>query len=91
MLGLNPADLPRAVLYLAENQLYGFGGYMVLNVVAQKLVATGAYEVFLGSERIFSALEQGGVPSVDYISELLTARGLKPVQTSQIRQSQRGR
>ena len=61
---------------------------MTLNMVAQKLIATGAYEIYYGRERIFSALESGGVPSVAHVAEILAARGLNPaVSVGSLRQS----
>lgn len=82
IVGIGLDTVPPALLFFANHQVYGFVGYMALNLFAQKLVATGAYEIYLGNERIFSALEAGGVPSVDHISQLLKARGLKASQGS---------
>lgn len=78
MVGFDVGLLPRAALYFAENQLHGFVAYMALNMLSQKLVATGAYEIRLGGKLIFSALERGGVPSVAHIADLLAAEGLRP-------------
>lgn len=78
LIGFDVAVLPPALLYFANNQLHGFVGYMALNMLSQKLVATGAYEVRLGSDLIFSALERGGVPSVAHIAEILVKKGIKP-------------
>jgi hypothetical protein len=78
-LGVAPQRLPEPLVWLAENKLYGLLGYMACNFIAQRLVATGAYEVSLNGELIYSALENGGaVPSVSYIAHLLESRGLMP-------------
>lgn len=78
-LGL-PADrLPAPLLWLGENKLYGMVAYMTCNFIAQRLVATGAYEVFYDGELLYSALDRGGiVPSATFIANLLQRQGLIP-------------
>ena len=82
MMGITLDTFPAVIRYFTVNQMYGFIGYMACQMFAQKVVATGAYEIYLGNQRIFSAIEQGGVPSVGQIVRMLTARGLEMKQGS---------
>lgn len=55
------------------------GAYFVLNMVGTSLTQTGAFEVTLDGQLLYSALQSGGrVPSVQYIALRLVDAGVEP-------------
>ena len=73
------AQPPDAVKWVQENRMGAFGLYFVTNMLSTKLLATGAFEVSLDGQLLFSALEHGGrIPSVQYVAGLLMKAGLTP-------------
>lgn len=61
--GLN--NIPEPVgPWLQENKAMGMMGLFLLNVVAGQLLATGAFEIFLNDELIFSKIETGQIPQL---------------------------
>ncbi|CAL2049662.1 unnamed protein product [Caenorhabditis brenneri] len=59
--------------------------FMLGNLVEQSLISTGAFEVYLGNEQIWSKIESGRVPSPQEFMQLIDAQlavlGKAPVNT----------
>ncbi|CAI2356613.1 unnamed protein product [Caenorhabditis sp. 36 PRJEB53466] len=59
--------------------------FMLGNLVEQSLISTGAFEVYLGTEQIWSKIESGRVPSPQEFMQLIDAQlavlGKAPVNT----------
>lgn len=53
---------------VAENKMMTFGIVWLVNNMANQLIATGAFEIFVGETRVFSKLEMGRLPTVSEIS-----------------------
>mmetsp|Transcript_15291 Transcript_15291/g.38566 ORF Transcript_15291/g.38566 Transcript_15291/m.38566 type:complete len:113 (-) Transcript_15291:98-436(-) len=68
--------IPAWYLQLRENQLQTFLGLFVLSSVAQNMCATGAFEVQLNGETLFSKLQAGRMPSINEIERLLDRAGV---------------
>lgn len=70
---------PAPLAALTANRQIAFMGYFLLNFVAQQLVTTGAFEVYLDGAPLYSALASGGrLPSVQLVAQLLAKAGLPP-------------
>ncbi|CAD2214567.1 selenoprotein T [Angomonas deanei] len=67
---LQTVPLPPAVLnFIAEHRSYIVGAGFVCNLVGQSLGQSGAYEVYLNDELLFSKLETGTVPQAPDVLE----------------------
>uniref|UniRef100_A0A1I7T987 SelT-like protein n=1 Tax=Caenorhabditis tropicalis TaxID=1561998 RepID=A0A1I7T987_9PELO len=59
--------------------------FMLGNLVEQSLISTGAFEIYLGNEQIWSKIESGRVPSPQEFMQLIDAQlavlGKAPVNT----------
>jgi len=42
----------------------------ILNTMAQQLVATGAFEIVINDETVFSKLETGRLPTMELLNDL---------------------
>jgi selT/selW/selH-like putative selenoprotein len=60
---------------VSENKFSVIVGMFVLSSVSQSLIATGAFEVFVGGEKVFSKLEKGRMPSVPELIDNLSKLG----------------
>jgi selT/selW/selH-like putative selenoprotein len=52
----------------------------LINNIAQSLIATGAFEIYLGDELIFSKLAENRFPKQKDILEALQSRGFQTLQ-----------
>lgn len=78
MLGLGDAP-PAPIAFLISNRGAAMGIYFALGLVSGALGKTGAFEVTLDGEPLYSALESAGrVPSVATIAGLLLRAGVEP-------------
>ena len=72
--GLAVAFLGRSLLpaaasaWLAENQTSFYVGLFVLQMVGNQLAQSGAFEVSLDGQMIFSKLEKGGIPDINWLA-----------------------
>jgi selT/selW/selH-like putative selenoprotein len=69
---------PEFCKWIANNRMMAFAGLFLLNNVANSFLATGAFEVFLGDELIFSKLAENRFPSAQDILEAFARRGVLP-------------
>jgi len=68
-----PPWLERAL----SNRMLFIGAYFGLSMLASNLVATGAFEVYLGPTLVYSGLaNKGAVPHPDYLAHVLREAGL---------------
>lgn len=49
---------------VAENKIMTFGTVWFANSLANKLIATGAFEIFLDDQPVYSKLETGRLPTI---------------------------
>lgn len=74
------AVLPPAVMRLvADNKGALMMGGFILNIVGSNLAQSGAFEVTLDGEVIYSKLEAGKVPPVELLREIILQRTLLDV------------
>lgn len=50
--------------WLQENKVMGGMGLFMLNVIAGQLLATGAFEIFVNEDLIYSKLQTGQIPQL---------------------------
>ncbi len=66
---------------LREQRWPLLAAFFVLNQLGGGLQNTGAYEVSINGEQVFSKLKEGGVPHLAFLVKEVTAKtGLKPDQ-----------
>lgn len=70
-----------AIRWMVANKMIVIGGYLIYNVLVQKLSATGAFDVSYGDKLIFTNADQrGSVPAVDILARLVVQKtGLLPI------------
>lgn len=66
---------PELVTWMANNRVGAFFILFMVNNVANSLLATGAFEVYIDEELVFSKLQSQRFPSARDISALLSAYG----------------
>ncbi len=72
--GLGIAE-PPFIVWMNSNKVGAFFMLFMINNIANSLLATGAFEVYLNDELIFSKLQTKRFPSVRDINSLLAAYG----------------
>lgn len=70
--------VPDFVRQLENNKLPVFLGLFMINNLANSMVATGAFEVYLDDTVIFSKLEMKRFPAAKDIVQMLSMHGLLP-------------
>lgn len=65
-----------AVKFVDDHRTYIIGGLFLLNTYSAQLLSSGAFEVYLDDELVYSKLLTGQVPSADEIMKILHSRGL---------------
>jgi len=68
----------RAVNWMKANYGICLMGLMALNWLSGQLLATGAFEVYYNDILVFSRLESGAVPDVDYLLRELKKMATRP-------------
>ncbi|TYZ58694.1 hypothetical protein PybrP1_001953 [[Pythium] brassicae (nom. inval.)] len=76
-LGLDTALLQKAL----DNRIGCFALILLVGSVSQGLVSTGAFEVILNGELVFSKLAAGRWMTLEELSEIFDARGLNALAT----------
>lgn len=71
-LGLQTPDF---VVQMNKNKVGAFMGLFVMNSLANSLVATGAFEIYVNEELIFSKLQAGRFPNGDELVAAMNALG----------------
>ncbi len=61
---------------LRENQMQVFIGLFLMSSLAQNMAATGAFELVLNDQVIFSKLQSGRMPNIEEIEVLLAKNGI---------------
>jgi len=56
--------------------LYGFLTFMLGNNIQSSLNTTGAFEIYVDGELIWSKLETGKMPNMDVLAQKLTDHGI---------------
>ncbi|ULT80844.1 hypothetical protein L5515_016897 [Caenorhabditis briggsae] len=89
--GINPLErlgfgYPGPLRHAHENKMSScMLVFMLGNLAEQSLISTGAFEVYLGNEQIWSKIESGRVPSPQEFMQLIDAQlavlGKAPVNT----------
>lgn len=57
--------------YVKENQMVFALGLFMLNNIAQGMMATGAFEIYVDGDLVHSRLETGGFPSQEKLDQIL--------------------
>lgn len=70
---------PEWNIWMRDNKLMTGLGIMFVGNLGQQLRATGAFEVIIHGETVFSRLASGSVPLVEDIVDVLIARGYTPI------------
>jgi len=75
---LTSLGIPVPALYtkLQDNKLMAIGGLFLFNSLMQQLVLTGAFEIHLNGQEIFSKLKEGRMPTIDELIDRLEDAGL---------------
>merc|ERR1712086_868292 len=60
---------------VTENKFMVIVGMFIMSSVSQSLIATGAFEVYVGYEKVYSKIEMGRMPSVPELIENLRKLG----------------
>jgi len=67
--------------FMKENPMQVFIGLFVFNSVAGSMAKTGAFEVYLNGETVFSRLETGRFPTAnDIVDGIKRTSGLEPMR-----------
>jgi selT/selW/selH-like putative selenoprotein len=69
------AGLRALVAKARENQMAAVGLLMALNYASGALIQTGAFEVYYNDDLVFSKLQTGQLPDVNYLVQQLYKRG----------------
>ena len=70
--------LPESVQqYMNENQLACFGLLFGCNIMSGQLINTGAFEISLNGQRVWSKIETGRFPQLPELMSELKAAGLQ--------------
>jgi len=64
------------VAKVRENQMAALGVLMLCNFLAGSLMQTGAFEVYYNGDLVFSKLQTGSLPDVNYLVSEITRRGI---------------
>jgi len=62
---------PRVAEFMAENQMLTFGALFGCNVLAGKLINTGAFEISYNGTPVWSKIEKGRFPTMPELVDLL--------------------
>ncbi|GBG30949.1 Selenoprotein T [Hondaea fermentalgiana] len=73
-LGMQTPDI---IVLMRQYQMQTFLGLFVLSSVAQNMASSGAFEISLGDNVIFSKLQAGRMPRLEEVVNLLDAAGLE--------------
>mmetsp|Transcript_994 Transcript_994/g.1803 ORF Transcript_994/g.1803 Transcript_994/m.1803 type:complete len:89 (+) Transcript_994:578-844(+) len=68
--------IPGWLQHAQENKFMTFAMLFLFNNVAHNMASTGAFEVSLNGQVLFSKLESGRMPRVEELVTSLTAMGL---------------
>lgn len=64
--------LPEAVNnWIGENSMVFYGGLFVLNMIGGQMLQTGAFELSLDGTLIFSKLQTGSIPDVNWLAQAI--------------------
>ena len=74
---LSISEQHAAVLWIEENKTYFIGGLFLMNTLSAQMVASGAFEVYLNDELVYSKLATGRVPSAEDIMGAVISHGLR--------------
>lgn len=72
------AEPPHFYQMMKENSVMSVLGLFMFSSVAQGLMATGAFEVSLNGQMLFSKLESKRLPNVEELVQSLRAHGVHP-------------
>lgn len=67
MFGKLGMPVPSWLVYLRENKMMMFAGFMIIGQVSGQLVSTGAFEIELDGRVVFSKLKLGRMPDTNDI------------------------
>lgn len=66
--GFMPAPL---MDWISNNSMLFYGALFVLNMVGGNLQQTGAFEVSIDGEQVFSKLETGNLPDLNWLAQAI--------------------
>jgi selT/selW/selH-like putative selenoprotein len=61
---------------MRENQMQVFLGLFLVSSLAQNMAATGAFEISLNGQLLFSKIQSGRMPTIEEIEALLAKNGV---------------
>mmetsp|Transcript_31023 Transcript_31023/g.71500 ORF Transcript_31023/g.71500 Transcript_31023/m.71500 type:complete len:134 (-) Transcript_31023:275-676(-) len=73
---LLPEKLKNALNFLLDNPRYLIGGFLISNIIGGQMIATGAFEVYVNSDLVYSKLQTGQLPNPEAVFGALESRGL---------------
>lgn len=80
ILGFLQLPMPDILKQAENNKMVVFLGLFMINNVANSMLATGAFEVFVDDELIFSKLQMNRFPTAQDIIQGLSMQGLLPME-----------
>lgn len=69
--------VPDLVKKMSENKPVAFFALFVINNIGSSLVSTGAFEIYVNDDLIFSKLQTGRFPTLDELMAAVDAIGLQ--------------
>ena len=69
--------VPQIIVQMNNNKPVAFFLLFVMNSLANSLIATGAFEIYVNDDLIFSKLQTGRFPNGDELMAALNAMGYK--------------
>lgn len=73
---------PAFIQVMKNNQIQTFIGLFLLSSISQGFLATGAFEVEINGQEIFSKLKTGALPNLKVISRAIMSKGVKTISNS---------
>lgn len=67
---------PGFYTYIKQNKMMVGGALFVINNIGSNMMNTGAFEVYLNNELIYSKLRSGQPPSAELLFQILKDKGL---------------
>mmetsp|Transcript_1771 Transcript_1771/g.2781 ORF Transcript_1771/g.2781 Transcript_1771/m.2781 type:complete len:136 (+) Transcript_1771:373-780(+) len=68
---------PDFYVYMKNNKMTSFGALFVLNNLGNSMLTTGAFEIFVNGDLVFSKLQTGRFPNGDELVEIMNRFNIK--------------
>jgi len=64
---VNIPQIKDICLWISQNKMQTFIGLYVMNLIGSNLLQTGAFEIWVQDEQIWSKIETGKLPDMQYL------------------------